>query len=97
MRHSRSQKRQTAKRRTVRYSTLTENEKAEYGRSVDLLSDVRNDEDTFPNLLRKHRLSARKAHWYLGSNLIRGKRGMRVRASKTDRLVRRLMFPTPFG
>jgi hypothetical protein len=79
------------------YSTLTESEKVEYGRAVDLLSDLRRDEDTFPNLLRKHRLSARKAHRYLGSNLIGGTRGKRVRASKTDRLVRRLSFPKPFG
>jgi hypothetical protein len=79
------------------YSTLTLGEKPEYGRSIDLLYDLRHGEDPYTKLLRKHRLSTRKAHRYLGSNLIGGTRGMRVRASKTDRLVRRLMFPTPFG
>ena len=79
------------------YSTLTVGEKAEYGRSIDLLYDLRHGEGPYTALLRKHALSSRKAHWYLGSNLIGGKRGNRVRASKTDRLVRELMFPTPFG
>jgi hypothetical protein len=79
------------------YSTLTVDEKPEYGRSIDLLYDLRHGEETYTKLLRKHRLSTRKAHRYLGSNLIGGERGKRVRASKTDRLVRELMFPTRYG
>ena len=97
MRHSRSQKKQIAKRRTVRYSTLTLHEKAEYGRSIDLLYDLRHGDDPYTKLLRKHRLDTRKAHRYLGSNLLGRTRGKRVRASKTDRLVRKLMFPRPYG
>jgi hypothetical protein len=80
-----------------RYSTLTEHEKTEYGRAIDLLYDLRHGEDPYTKLLGKHRLSRRKAQWYLGSNLTRGTRGKRVRASKTDKLVRELMFPTRYG
>lgn len=83
--------------RPPRYSTLTVGEKAEHGRSIDLLRDLRHGEAAYTKLLRKHRLSTRKAHRYLGPNLLGGTRGKRVRASKTDRLVRELMFPTPFG
>lgn len=86
-----------AKRRSARYSTLTAREKAEYGRSIDLLYDLRHGEGTYKKLLRKHHLSTHKAQWYLGSNLIAGTRGKRVRASKIDRLTRALWFPTHFG
>jgi hypothetical protein len=97
MRHSRSRKKQIAKRRTVRYSTLTLREKAEHRRAVDLLYDLRHGEGTYTKLLRKHRLSTRKARRYLGSNLLGGTRGKRMRPSKTDRLVRELMFPRSVG
>jgi len=83
--------------RPPRYSTLTVREKAEHGRSVDLLYDLRHGEGPYTKLLRKHRLSTRKAHRYLGANLLGGTRGMRVRASKSDRLVRELFFPTGLG
>jgi hypothetical protein len=97
MKHSRSRKKKIAKRRTVRYLTLTLHEKAEYGRSIDLLYDLRHGDDPYTKLLRKHRLDTRKAHRYLGSNLLGGTRGKRVRASKTDRLVREFLFPTGWG
>jgi len=84
-------------RRTSRYSTLTPREKAEHRRAVDLLYDLRHGENTYTKLLRKHRLSTRKAHKYLSTNLLGGTRGKRVQASKADRLVRELMFPTPSG
>ena len=48
-------------------------------------------------LLRKHHLDSRTAHRYLGNNLIGGSPGQRVRATKSDRLVREVMFPTVFG
>ena len=79
------------------YSTLTMDEKAEHWRALDLLYDLRHGDDPYTKLLCKHHLSTRKARRYLGSNLIGGMRGKRVRASKTDSLVRELMFPTPFG
>ncbi len=85
------------KPRTPGYSSLTAHERAEHGRSVDLLYDLRHGEDPYTKLLRKHGLSSRKARRYLGANLIGGTRGKRVRASKTDRLVRMLKFPRPFG
>lgn len=80
-----------------RYSTLTAHEKEEHGRSIDLLYDLRHGEGTYTKLLRKHRLSARKARRYLGPNLLGGTRGKRVRPSKTDRLVRELWFPRSVG
>jgi hypothetical protein len=83
--------------RPPRYSTLTVGEKAEHGRSVDLLYDLRHGEGPYTKLLRKHHLSTRKAHRYLGDNLVGGTRGKRVRGSKTDRLVRELMFPRAYG
>ncbi len=104
MKHKHIQQKQTKKSKrgvvkghSPRYSTLTEHEQAEYGRSIDLLYDLRHGEDPYTTLLRKHHLDTRKAHWYLGSNLIGGTRGKRVRASKTDGLVRMLKFPRPFG
>jgi len=85
------------KRRSPPYSTLTIGEKAEYKRSIDLLYDVRHGEGPYTKLLRKHRLTRRKAEEFLGSNLIRGGRGKRVRATKADRLVREVNFPTRMG
>jgi len=97
MKHSRSRKKKIVKRRTVRYSTLTPHEKAEYGRSIGLLYDLRHGDDPYTKLLHKHHLDTRKAHRYLGSNLLGGTRGKRVRASKADRLVREFLFPTGRG
>jgi hypothetical protein len=89
--------RKTQSKRSRRYSTLTAQQKAEYGRSIDLLYDLRHGDDSYTKLLRKHRLDTRKAHRYLGSNLLGGTRGKRVRASKTDRLAREFLFPTGWG
>jgi hypothetical protein len=84
-------------KKRVNYSTLNEQEKAEYGRAIDLLYDLRNGDDPYTKLLGKHRLTERQAQRYLGSNLSGGARGKRVQVSKTDRLVRILKFPRPFG
>jgi hypothetical protein len=80
-----------------RFSRLTAREKAKYGRAIDLLYDLRHGEGPYTKLLRKHRLDTRTAHKYLGSNLLGGTRGKRVAASKTDSLVRELMFPRSVG
>jgi hypothetical protein len=77
-----------------RYSSLTAREKAAYGRSIDLLYDLRHGEGPYTKLLRKHHLDTRTARRHLGRNLLGGTRGKRVRASKTDMLVRELVFPT---
>lgn len=81
----------------IRYSTLTAREQDEYGRSIDLLYDLRHGEDPYTKLLGKYGLTRRKVEKFLGDNLIRGGRGKRVRASENDRLVRKLMFPRPYG
>lgn len=87
----------TRKPRTRRYSSLSPREKATHKRCVNFLSDLRAGKDTYSNLLRKHHLTSYTVHKYLGGNLLGGGRGKRVRASKSDRLVRELLFPMPFG
>ena len=89
--------RRTVNSRPLRYSSLNATEKAQYARAVELLYDLRHSGGTYTQLLRRHRLSTWNAHKYLRANLLSGKRGMRVQASKTDMLVRQLMFPTREG
>ncbi len=86
----------TVRSRSLRYDSLTARQKSTYEKSVALLFDLRTGRGTYAQLLRKHRLGSRTARKYLGRNLLRGRDG-RVRASKSDRLVRNLMFPTRFG
>jgi hypothetical protein len=80
-----------------RYSNLTKREKAAYGRSINLLYDLRHGEGPYTKLLRKHHLNTRTARRHLGRNLLGGTRGKRVRASKTDNLLREVWFPRPTG
>lgn len=80
---------------TPRYSSLTTRQRATRERAINLLSDLRARKGPYYKLLRKHRLDSRTAHKYLGGNLIGG--GRRVRASRSDRLTRELMFPMSFG
>jgi len=68
-----------------------------YKSAVSLLTDLRASKGPYHALLRKHHLSSQRAHEILGSNLLGGVRGRRVRASKSDRLVRELLFPTGLG
>jgi hypothetical protein len=84
-------------KKAPRYSSLTAPERATRERTLDLLSDLRAGKGSYRKLLRKHRLGSRTARRYLGSNLIGGTGGQRVRATKADRLVRELMFPMSFG
>ena len=85
------------KRRPLRYSTLTEREKATYDRTTNLVTDLRRGEGSYTELLRKHHLGSRTAHKYAGPDLLGGIRGKPVRASKADRRVRVLMFPKAVG
>jgi hypothetical protein len=82
--------------RSLRYDSLTARQKSTYEKSVALLFDLRTGKGTYAQLLRKHRLGSRTARKYLGRNLLRLPNG-RVRASKADRLVRKLLFPMHFG
>ena len=66
-------------------------------RSLALLSDLRNGKGSYSQLLREHHLSGRTARKHLGRDLRGGGRGQRVRASKLDRRVRELMFPSSSG
>lgn len=92
----RKTRRRVVRSRGPRYDSLTARQKSTYEKSVALLFDLRSGENPYAQLLRKHHLGSRTAHKYLGRNLLIGPDG-RVRASKSDRLVRTLLFPMPFG
>src|SRR5437667_4817333 len=85
------------KPRSPRYSSLTAREKATRERSLALLSDLRGGKGPYTELLRKHHLDTRTAHKYLGQDLLGGTGGKRVRPSKADRRVRKLLFPMSSG
>src|ERR1700674_5839994 len=91
-----SRKANRRKSRKVRHRT-TARQAATYQRALALLSDLRRGIGSYSELLRKHRLRGRTARKYLGRDLIGGPRGKRVRASKSDRRVRQVLFPTSVG
>jgi hypothetical protein len=68
-----------------------------YDRTTNLVTDLRRDEGSYTELLRKHHLGSRTARKYAGRDLLFGTRGKPVRASKADRRVRDLMFPQSSG
>ena len=78
-------------------SRRTASWKATHERSLALLSDLRRREAPYTKLLRKHGLDSRTARAHLGRDLVGGGRGKPVRATKSDRRVRLLMFPTSSG
>ncbi len=88
---------QKGKRSAPRYSSFTESEKSEYDRTTNLITDLRRDEATYSKLRQKHHLSSPTARKNAGRDLIGGTNGKPVRASKSDRRVRNLMFPTSSG
>jgi hypothetical protein len=93
-----SRRRKATAKRTSRYSILTARQKAARERSLALLSDLRAGKAPYWKLLRQHHLHTRTAHKYLGRNLRGGtRRGEPVRPTKSDRLLRELLFPTPSG
>jgi hypothetical protein len=85
------------KRRSVPYERLTEHARGIYDQVTGLVTDVRGDKGPWPELLKKHHLSSRKARESAGRDLLGGTRGKPVRASKADRRVRDLLFPMPTG
>lgn len=88
---------QRRNKKTKPYSTSTASANAALERALNLLSGLRRGKGSYSELLRKHRLSTRTAHKYLGRDLLGGTRGKPVRASKADRRVRVLMFPRADG
>lgn len=84
-------------RRTPRYSTLTNRQKATYDRTTSLITDLRGGKGSWSELLLKHHLGSRTARKYAGRDLLGGTRGKPVRASKADRRVRDLLFPMAAG
>src|SRR5438094_9347707 len=93
-----SRRGKAAAKRTSRYLTLTARQKAARERSLALLPDLRAGKAPYSKLLRQHRVSTRTAHKYLGRNLGGGtRRGEPVRPSKSDRLLRELLFPHLWG
>ncbi len=89
--------RQKAKPRSSSHSRVTAREKATLERALALLSDLRRRVGSYSELLKKHHLHGRTARKYLGRDLIGGTRGKRVHASKSDRRVRQVLFPTSIG
>ena len=85
------------KTRAVRYENLTARERAAYDRTTNLVTDLRRGEGSYTKLLRKHHLSSATARKYAGRDLVGGRRGKSVRASKADRRVRHLWFPESSG
>jgi hypothetical protein len=85
------------KKRLPKYDKFTASQKAAYDRTTNLITDVRGSKGQWPELLKKHRLSSRKARESAGRDLLGGTRGKPVRAGKADRRVRDLWFPGPSG
>jgi len=71
-------------------------ENAPRKRSLALLSDLRARKGPYTKLLRDYHLDTRTAHKYLRTALRIGPGG-RVHASKSDRLMRELLFPLSSG
>lgn len=92
-----NQKTGRVKPRSRRYSKLNTKEKARFDRTTNLITDLRGRKGSWPELLRKHHLASRTARKYGGRDLLGGGRGNPVRASKSDRRVRDLLFPMPTG
>lgn len=89
--------RPAGRQRKPRYSALTERQKDQYNRTTNLVTDLRRGEGPYTALLRKYHLGSETARKYAGRDLLGGTRGQQVRASKADRRVRVLMFPTAVG
>jgi hypothetical protein len=94
---SRKQPARIAKTRAQRYESLTGLQKDAYGRTANLVSDLRRGEGPYVGLLRKYHLHSRTARKYASRNLLGGTRGKPIRASKGDRMVRDLLFPMSSG
>jgi len=77
-------------------ATIRAREKAPRRRSLALLSGLRTGEGPYSKLLTDYHLDTRTAHKHLGAALRVGA-GRRVYASKSDRLMRQLMFPQSSG
>jgi len=88
---------QKGKPRAPRYSSFTEREKSAYDRTTNLVTGLRRGEGPYTKLRRKYHLGSPTARKYGGRDLIGGANGKPVRASKSDRRVRDLMFPTSSG
>jgi hypothetical protein len=84
------------KPRSTRPTKLTRLEKAPRRRSLALLRGLRAGEGSYSKLLRDYHLDTRTAHKHLGKALRVGA-GHRVHATKSDRLVRELLFPSFSG
>ena len=85
------------KTRLPKYNNFTPSQKSIYDRTTNLITDLRSGKGTWPELLRKYRLTVRTARKYGGRDLLGGGRGNPVHASKADHRVRDLLFPKSIG
>ncbi len=83
--------------RSLKYESLTDREKKTYDRTTNLITDLRRGEGSYTELLRKYHLASRTTRKYAGRDLLGGTRGKPLGASKADKRVRDLLFPTPSG
>ncbi len=95
--HSRQRKEPTRKPQPPRYSSLNARQKFTYERVSSFLSDLRAGRGSGPELLREYHLDRRTARKYAGRDLLGGTHGKPLRASKSDKRVRDMLFPTPYG
>ena len=92
-----SRTKRTRTKRILRYSTLTARQKATYDRTTNLITDIRGWQGFMDGTIPEAPPRSRTARKYAGRDLLGGTRGKPVRASKADRRVRDLLFPTPSG
>ena len=85
------------KKRLPRYEKLTASKKGIYNRTTAFITDIRSGKGPKNRLLREHHLTWKTAQKYGGRDLLGGGRGNPVRASKSDRRVRDLLFPMASG
>jgi hypothetical protein len=90
-------KKRANRRRSSNYDRLNEQAKGAYNRTTAFITDVRSGKGPKDKLLREHHLTWKTAQKYGGRDLLRRGHGKSIRASKSDRRVRDLLFPTPIG
>ena len=87
-----AQKSSTGKRSTIRLGRSQLSRE----RSLAALASIRRGA-TLSRAARENGVTPRTIKRYVGSALVQGRRGGRIRAAKADRLVRYLVIPGPYG
>jgi hypothetical protein len=83
-------------RAQARKSSLTERSQSARDRAFSALSSMRHG-SSLSRAARENGVTVRTIQRYVGRALLQSRRGGRIRAAKTDRLVRYLQIPGPNG